>query len=572
MNIKILLTFLLLNILMVLGQEIPSPRGYVNDFANIIDNNVEIQLEQKLSEYYVNTQVQLAIVTITNLDGYSIEEYTNTLANKWKVGNKNTDSGIVVLISFEDHKWRIEVGYGLEGFITDATAYGIGKQCLTANFKEEQYTKGIDECVNAIMTTLGTMTQADREIFLAQEKVLEQERKENAITVMYFVLAIIFIILIIVAIVKIYKAYRTQNAEIKLFNADKVKLRVDIRDLTDTITLYINSDKCSTHTKFDDWEDFKSELESNQIVLLHIMNDINNIKINKNIFGFITNTKHVDYLSELCTNVNNMYMEYYNSLSRFNSYYVSYTSVDNLKLELASVLRDDVINDNMKLMGYLKKSFDTSIWCGIRTNICNGIDSTDVWLSNIDIYKTNILKEIDACVNLCNSKKLNGRNITKNVAACMQSITELAGLINYPTKLNTYATIMSTTVDKFINNIDSKLKMTKHQLSDVDVTMNTRKLFDSVVTKVNNFKNKLDSLLLKEKDDVITKIYADLEAINRSYQNDKNNAESKRRRKREDEERARRRRNSYSSSSSSSSSFGGFGGGSFGGGGASGSW
>jgi len=95
------------------------PQGYVSDFANVLDPQSRAQLEAYAGQIEQTTGVQMALVTLKSLDGEQIEEVTNALFRQWGVGKKGKDEGIMLLLAVQDHRDRIEVGYGLEPILPD---------------------------------------------------------------------------------------------------------------------------------------------------------------------------------------------------------------------------------------------------------------------------------------------------------------------------------------------------------------------------------------------------------------------------------------------------------------------
>jgi uncharacterized protein len=133
---------------------IPEPRGHMNDFANMINDEAEQWLESMLIQYESDTTNELAVVTVDKLNGKSIEEYTIDLAEKWEVGKKGKDNGAVILVAEQEREVRIEVGYGLEPVLTDAQAKIIIERVILPRFKAGDYTGGIQAGVNAVIQTI----------------------------------------------------------------------------------------------------------------------------------------------------------------------------------------------------------------------------------------------------------------------------------------------------------------------------------------------------------------------------------------------------------------------------------
>jgi uncharacterized protein len=113
---------------------LPAPTGYVNDFAGVLSPSTKASLENLCTQVDRQAHAQIAVVTVKTLDGdQSIEEFATALEDKWKVGAKGTDRGVLVLFSTNaPRRYRIEVGYGLEGILNDAKVGDIGRSMVPA--------------------------------------------------------------------------------------------------------------------------------------------------------------------------------------------------------------------------------------------------------------------------------------------------------------------------------------------------------------------------------------------------------------------------------------------------------
>ncbi|NGP89990.1 TPM domain-containing protein [Fodinibius halophilus] len=147
-----LFLFLLLSPALLSAQDLPSePTGHVSDFANMIDRSEQQQLETKLRNYRDTTTTVIAIATLQSLNNLSIEETATTLFNTWKMWEGQKDNGVLIVIAREERKMRIEVGYGLEGAITDVMAGRIIRNILTPDFKRGNYYGGLDRATSALI-------------------------------------------------------------------------------------------------------------------------------------------------------------------------------------------------------------------------------------------------------------------------------------------------------------------------------------------------------------------------------------------------------------------------------------
>ncbi len=154
------LTFFLLLVFLsnwaIAQKAIPELWGQrIHDDAHVLKQETIDALEQRLKVYEDSTSNQLAILTITSLEGEVLEEYSLRVAEAWKLGTKEKDNGVLLLIAVDDHKMRIEVGHGLEGVLTDAHSNRIIRNELTPNFRNGNYDAGITAAVDAMIKSIG---------------------------------------------------------------------------------------------------------------------------------------------------------------------------------------------------------------------------------------------------------------------------------------------------------------------------------------------------------------------------------------------------------------------------------
>jgi uncharacterized protein len=107
------------------------PQGYVSDFAGVLSPGARTRLTALCAEVDQKAHAQIAVVTIHTLDGESLEDFSVDLAQKWGVGPK-TDRGVMILLVVNDHRYRVEVGYGLEPTLTDGRVGGFGREMVPA--------------------------------------------------------------------------------------------------------------------------------------------------------------------------------------------------------------------------------------------------------------------------------------------------------------------------------------------------------------------------------------------------------------------------------------------------------
>lgn len=122
---------------------LPTPRGLINDFAGIISPAYEEKMNCLAREILQKAGVHLTVVTLSDIGGDNIDEFTNRLYEKWGVGKKGGDRGLMILLALKEHKIRIEVGYGLEGIIPDGLAGKIIDKVMVPYLKKGEYAKGL---------------------------------------------------------------------------------------------------------------------------------------------------------------------------------------------------------------------------------------------------------------------------------------------------------------------------------------------------------------------------------------------------------------------------------------------
>lgn len=150
--IFLLFAFSLLNA--DITQYFPKLDGRVIDQANLLSPAVKKDIDLILQTEEEKTSNQIVVVILNSLNGYTIEEYSYQLGRFWGIGQKDKNNGVLLVVSMEERKIRIEVGYGLEGVLTDKIAYEIINYTIKPNFKANQYELGILKAVNEIIASI----------------------------------------------------------------------------------------------------------------------------------------------------------------------------------------------------------------------------------------------------------------------------------------------------------------------------------------------------------------------------------------------------------------------------------
>lgn len=149
----LLLFIILTNMTNVTLAAVISPTSdfYVNDNAGILTTTTKQYIKNTNVELQKKTGAQIVVVTVKSLDGMSIEDYANQLFNSWGIGDKNKDNGLLLLCSYGDRKFRVEVGYGLEGKLPDGKTGRMQDEYIIPYLREDKFDEGIKNGYSAFL-------------------------------------------------------------------------------------------------------------------------------------------------------------------------------------------------------------------------------------------------------------------------------------------------------------------------------------------------------------------------------------------------------------------------------------
>ncbi|WP_081497098.1 YgcG family protein [Phyllobacterium sp. YR531] len=136
------------------AAELPALTGRVVDGANVIDAATRQAITQKLEAFEAKSSDQVVVVTVPDLDGEAIEPYSNRLYRSWALGQQQENNGVLLVVAPNDRKVRIEVGYGLEGTLTDLLSKLIIENAIIPGFRSGDYSGGISRGVDDILSVL----------------------------------------------------------------------------------------------------------------------------------------------------------------------------------------------------------------------------------------------------------------------------------------------------------------------------------------------------------------------------------------------------------------------------------
>ncbi len=153
-------------------KDLPRPTDYVSDFARVLSPQTVAELDSIASQLdHSAAHSQIAIVTVHNLDGNDSSDYANQLEDAWKIGKKGSDKGVLVLLAVDDRKYRIDVGYGLEGILNDAKIGDIGR-AMVPYLRQRDY----DGALTLAVGQLAQVIAADANVTLADSPAVAREQ------------------------------------------------------------------------------------------------------------------------------------------------------------------------------------------------------------------------------------------------------------------------------------------------------------------------------------------------------------------------------------------------------------
>ncbi len=141
--------------------ERPSPPVLVNDYGRFLKPGEAEALERKLVAYDDSTSTQIVVVTMNSIGDYEASDYAQQLAQRWGIGQKDKNNGLLILVVKEPRAFWITTGYGMEGYLPDATLKKLFEEVVKPNFKQGNYYGGLDQVTDAIFQIMAGNYQAD---------------------------------------------------------------------------------------------------------------------------------------------------------------------------------------------------------------------------------------------------------------------------------------------------------------------------------------------------------------------------------------------------------------------------
>ncbi len=151
---RLVLSFAMVSCLLslpALALDVPALSGRINDTAGMLSQTNVTELKQLLAAFEESESTQIVLLTIPSLEGEVLEDFSLRVVEKWRIGQKGLDNGALLLVSRDDRRLRIEVGYGLEGSLTDMTGGRIISRVIVPRFKEGKFDQGIHDGLLAMI-------------------------------------------------------------------------------------------------------------------------------------------------------------------------------------------------------------------------------------------------------------------------------------------------------------------------------------------------------------------------------------------------------------------------------------
>lgn len=548
-------------LLLLMSQSIPEPQGYVNDFADILSDRQEKQLESRLSVYEDSTQIEIAVVTDPDLEGRDVFDVGLEYARNWGVGKSGSDNGLLILIAPNDRRYNIQVGYGLEYLLTDAEVDRWSRNNFPDYFRDSKYYAGIDAFLDKAVNELGTMTQADREAMIEKRKVAEQRQKERRSEILFnILLGILFFGLLSASGVFFYVKIRERKRLVDSVQDEANKIDEKASWLMDRIEIETSPSQSNFSNEFYEFgafREYKDKLENEKAFIENILEQKDGLIDDRKL-------KELKFLMDKLERSEN-------EINEIEEFYHDIDS--NIKRAKRLIERDfSPLYDSAIATYNSNVSRNKKISSSVFTTLDKESLSPDNYVETIKNYYDHLIElQGQLSKRFDDQKYHHWSNHIKSIEATRQKIKEAEQFFER--------------VYERVNKADAKIERSKDKvhkaIANVDDLIENSDVAVPAFTKAESIKKKANEFSVETFENVIMALnwIRDL-----SYEAERIASQIEREQAKKRQE---IRRSSYTDRSSSyagssfgssssygggGSSFGGFGGGSFGGGGASGGW
>ena len=189
------------------AQTFPQLTGRVVDAANVLPPDVEARIDQKLTALEVQSRRQLVVTTLPSLEGYEISDYGYRLGRHWGIGAKDRNDGALLIVAPTERKLRIEVGYGLEGVLTDGLSSLIIQQQIVPRLKAGDMAGGIEAGTDALVRQLTLPDDQARAVAAQAQQQAKAEPGIDLGTIIFILFVFFFFILPLIRTLRGGKRY-----------------------------------------------------------------------------------------------------------------------------------------------------------------------------------------------------------------------------------------------------------------------------------------------------------------------------------------------------------------------------
>jgi uncharacterized protein len=177
----------------------PSPSQWITDAAGLLDAAQEDALNRKLADFEQQSGAQFIIYIFPSLEGESVEDFTIRAVERWKVGQKKYDNGLVLFVFVKERTVRIETGYGLEGTITDAFASRVIRQFIAPHFQRQDWAGGLNAAADAIIAKIRT---GEEPVAPARRRGAQTEEAPTIPGIVFFIVIFVLIFFVLPALAR----------------------------------------------------------------------------------------------------------------------------------------------------------------------------------------------------------------------------------------------------------------------------------------------------------------------------------------------------------------------------------
>lgn len=588
-NMRKLFTICLAAItLMVSAQDLPehSTSLYVTDLANVFTDSQESQLDKRIRDYKAATTTEFAVATVPTLQGTDVADFTNKLFKKWKIGTSEYNNGMLFLICPAEHKWRIEIGYGLEPFLPDAYTKERGLALLKPNFKQNKFFEGTDLLLADFISKLGNSNFAtmqseykktQEELAAEQEAKAERDKAESERAsaaffngLLWFLGIVGFIGLIVLLVYLDKRRKRLEAEERNRIERAEHERQVRVNALKNQIR-ELKKFRENTEPRVKAIERFPYDIGQSGMRKIF---DTDCDEISREVVELS------DYETELKQVVDKLNHIIKESVHALNEFELQIHNVTKIKADINSVpssisaLRSQQ-QDALVVAKNIQSKYDRSIWGDrlLTPDVSSNLEQAEAaYKSASELLEAN---KFDAA--------------KTKIEYAKDALTRSNRYIRSPYELKDLLTKCEAAVNKASSDIQSRQSTGERLRRHSDASRSSITKFDNALASARSLSMTGNPILDSA---ALSVALSNIDAANRSMQSDidyvesekkRKEEEERRRKRREQEDEDRRRQSSYSSSSSSSSSWSSssscsssssssFGGGDSGGGGSSGDW